>query len=148
MHKPLNDIIEEYEALRENFKSYSKQGDNNKSTLLEYQERFVHIKADLRYWHSTVMFKAENRSDKAATAIKYRIAVSISEGEFVDENGNLIYDKCSITQAEKYAASSKKYKDFLDQRAFYRESLVNINDMREDINSYINLIKDKIKNEQ
>lgn len=145
---PLEDILENYENIRDAFKNASKKGNLTKSSLMSFQEEFVHLKADIRYWHAKMMFKAENRSDKAATAIKFRIATSISDGTFVDDKGELIYDKCSLTQAEKLASASERYKTFLDQRAFYKESLVNIVDIREDISGYINLIKDKLKMEQ
>ena len=41
-----------------------------------------------------------------------------------DENDKLIYDACSMTQAEKLAAGSDKYKEFIQQRAFYKESFI------------------------
>lgn len=145
MIRPFEEVLENYENIRDSYRNASKNGNLTKASLMAFQEEFVHLKADLRHWHSTVMLKAENRSDKAATAIKYRIAVAISEGEFVDDKGELIYDKCSITQAEKYAAASDKYKDFLRQRSFYKESLVNIVDIREDINSYILAINNALK---
>lgn len=145
--KPLEEIFSEYEELRQAYKNATKSGSLSKASLVSFQEDFIHLKADLRPWHAEISAKAEKRSDKQATAIKFRIAVAISEGEFKDEQGNLIIDKCSITAAEKYAAATKEYKQFLEQRTFYKESLVNIVDIREDIQGYVNLIKDKLKME-
>ena len=51
----------------------------------------------------------------------------------------------TITNAEKLASGSKEYREFVDQRGFYKESLTNLTDTREDINSYINEIKDRLK---
>lgn len=144
-HRELEEIINDYESLRVSFRDFSKRGDGNKNSLIEFQERFLDLRADLRYWHTLMIGEAEKRSDKGATAIKYRIAVAITEGEFKDDDGNLIYDKCSITSAEKYAAASARYKEFLSQRVFYKQSVTNIADLREDISSFVNLIKDKLK---
>jgi len=147
MIKPLEDIIQEYEDLRENFKVFTKNSEDNKNTLLEYQHRFIDLKADLRHWHKTVGAEYARRDDKNATGIKYRIAVAISEGNFKDEEGRLIYDKCSLSQAEKLAAGSEKYKEFLQQRTFYKESYINISDLREEISNYIVLTRDRLNNQ-
>ena len=143
--KPLDEIIQEFEDLRANFKVFSKNSEDNRDVLLEYQHRFIDLKADLRYWHKKVAGEYEKRNDKASTAIKYRIAVAISEGNFKDDEGRLIYDKCSLNQSEKLAASSTKYKEFLEQRVFYKESFINVCDLRDDITLYVNLIKDRLK---
>ena len=143
--RKLEEILEEYESLRESFKLFRSRGDSNRDALNEFQGRFVDLKADLREHKKSLTSEWIRRDDKAATAIKFRIAIAISNGEFKNEDGDLIYDECSISAAEKYASGSKKYKEFVDQRAFYKESLVNITDLREDINSFINLIKDLLK---
>lgn len=145
MNKDLNIIIDEFGELRKTFQTYMKSSNTNKDALIEFQLRLVELKADLTPWHKKVASEYEKRSDKAATAIKYRICVSISNGEFVDKGEENPFEKCSLNQAEKLAASTKTYKEFLDQRAFYRESLINVVDLREDVNSYINLIKDILK---
>jgi hypothetical protein len=143
--KPLDIIIQEYEDLRQSFRNFTKRGDGNKGSLIEFQSSFVDLRADLRHWHAYVAEQMVKRDDKQATAIKFRIAVAISEGDFKDEEGKLIYDKCSITSAEKYASGSQKYKEFLEQRSFYKQSYVNITDLREDITAYINETKDRLK---
>lgn len=145
MNKKLDAIIDDFNELRENFRTIFKTSEVKRDTLLEFQTRLVELKCDLTPWHKKVAAEYEKRSDKAATAIKYRICSSISNGEFIDIGDTNPLEKCSLNQAEKIAASTKRYKEFLDQRAFYRESLVNVVDLREDINSYINLIKDMLK---
>ena len=142
--KPLDEIIQEFEDLRANFKVFSKNSDDNRESLLEYQHRFIDLKADLRYWHKKVGGEYTRRDDKSATSIKYRIATAISEGRFKDENDKLIYDACSMAHAEKLAAGSDKYKEFIKQRAFYKESFINISDLREDITNYITLTRDRL----
>lgn len=141
----LEDIIETYENTRSSFKEFIRSGDGSKNSFLEFQTRFTDIKADLRPFAKKIAGEYEKRSDKQATAIKFRIAVAIHEGEFKDDEGKLIYDECSINQAEKFASASTKYKEFLKQKSFFKESYVNIRDIREDINTYINLIKDYLK---
>jgi hypothetical protein len=145
MSRQLDEIIADFDAQREAFRAVTNKGDVNKNVLLEFQGRLVDLKSEIRYWKKYLTKEWTRRDDKAATAIKFRIAISISRGEFKDEEGNLIYDKCSITSAEKYASGSLQYKDFVDQRAFYKESLTNVSDLREDLNSYINEIKDRLK---
>ena len=142
--KPLDEIIQEFEDLRANFKVFSKNSEDNRDVLLEYQHRFIDLKADLRYWHKKVGGEYALRDDKNATGIKYRIAVAISEGRFKDEDDKLIYDACSLSQAEKLAAGSDKYKEFLKQRTFYKESFINISDLREDVTNYITLTRDRL----
>ena len=44
--RPLEEIIEEYENTRQSFKNFTSVGDANKDTLLEYQQRFLDLKAD------------------------------------------------------------------------------------------------------
>lgn len=147
MRRPLEDIIEEYDYAVSTFKTFSYNGDNNKDTLLEFQLRFVSLKSDLREWHTKMIEASDRRSDKAATAIKYRIAMAMVRGEYKFQGDEKpMYEKSpSISTAEKYAAATREYKQFLDQRTMYREGLVNVTDLREDIQSFINLIKDRLK---
>src|SRR6478609_246720 len=144
-NRPLVEIITDFESEREAYRAFTKKGDLNKHTLLEFQGRFVDLKSEIRHWKKYLSSEWTRRDDKAATAIKFRIAIAIAKGEFKDDQGNLIYEKCSITSAEKYASGSLQYKEFVDQRAFYKESLTNVSDLREDIGSYINEIKDRLK---
>lgn len=141
----LEELIIAYEDTRSQYRTFINKGDNNKSTLLEFQSRFVDIKASLRPYHTYFTNAWVKRDDKSATAIKFRIAVAISEDRYVDKEDPTVYEKCSITAAEKMASGSRAYKEFVDQRGFYRESLTNISDMRDDINSYVNEIKDRLK---
>lgn len=145
MGRQLEEILDDYENLRDAFSSYRKKGEPKKESLIEYQFRFIELKADLRPYKKEMVKEWTRRDDKAASAIKFRIAIAIHEGNFKDEQGNLVYDMCSITQAEKFASGCDKYKEFVDQRAFYKESLTNITDLRNDCESYINLIKDMLK---
>ena len=39
----------------------------------------------------------------------------------------------------------KEYKEFLEQKVFYKESFVNVADLREEIASFVLLVKDKLK---
>lgn len=134
-----NEIIEEFNSLRQSFRDVLRTQDVSKETLLEFQARFNDIKADLRPFHSQVHREWTKRDDKAATAIKYRLAVAIYKGEHAD------FDSCSINQAEKFAPSAKEYKDFIEQRAFWKESLINVNDLRDDISSYLIEIATRIR---
>jgi hypothetical protein len=142
----LKEIIEQYEDNRKAFSNTYSRGSLERNSLLEYQTKFVSLKADLRPYMAEITKKNTRYDDKSATAIKFRIAIAIHEGEYKNEQGELIYETCSINQAEKFASGSQDYKTFINKRAFYKESYVNLRDIREDINSYINLIKDLIKN--
>jgi hypothetical protein len=143
--RPLEEIIEEYENTRQSFKNFTSVGDANRDTLLEYQQRFLDLKSDLRPWHTKMMHAAEMRSDKGATAIKMRIAVAMVKDEYeFGENEKPMYDKPpTISNADKYAAATKQYKEFLDQRTFHKESFVNVADLREDLQGYITLCRDR-----
>jgi hypothetical protein len=143
--RPLEEILTDYEELRSSFKNFTNVGDANNNTLLEYQQRFLELKADLRPWHTKLMHASEMRSDKGATAIKMRIAVAMVRDEFIFEEGEKpMYDKApSISTADKYAAATKQYKEFLDQRAFHKESFVNVADLREDLQGFITLCRDR-----
>lgn len=143
--RPLEEILTEYEETRSSFKNFTKVGDSNKDTLLEYQQRFLDLKADLRPWHTKMMHASEMRSDKGATAIKMRIAVAMIKDEYVFAEGEKpMYDKPpTISNADKYAAATKQYKEFLDQRTFHKESFVNVSDLREDLQGYITLCRDR-----
>lgn len=145
MVRELDKIIEDFEENRISFSEYRRKGEFSKLTLLEYQGRFVDIKAELRTYKVDMVKEWTRRDDKAASAIKYRMAIAIHEGEFKDEDDKLIYDPCSINQAEKFASGCDRYKQFIDQRAFYKESLTNITDLRNDCDSFANLIKDMLK---
>ncbi|MBP8762230.1 MAG: hypothetical protein KBH21_00085 [Acetoanaerobium sp.] len=143
--KMLNEVIDDFTLARESFKNYISSGVLKKESLNELQSMFVEIKTDLTHWKAKLSKSWVRTDDKAATAIKYRIAVAISKGEFKDLNTEVFIPKCSLSQAEKLAAGCNTYKEFLDKRAFNKESLTNITDLREDCNSYINLIKDLLK---
>lgn len=141
----LEEILEEYENTRQAFNTFTKVGDAKKDTLLEFQQRFLNLKADLRPWHTKMMSASETRSDKAATAIKMRIAIAMVKGEYTfEENEKPMYDKPpTISNADKYAAATKQYKEFLDQRTFHKESFVNVADLRDDLQGYIILCRDR-----
>ena len=143
--RPLEEILTEYEGLRDTFRHFTKVGDANKDTLLEYQQRFLDLKADLRPWHTKMMSYAEARSDKGATAIKMRIAIAMVKDEYIFAEGEKpMYDKPpTISNADKYAAATKQYKEFLDQRTFHKESFVNVADLREDLQGFITLCRDR-----
>lgn len=146
MVKDLAEILSEYELQRETYRNFTTSGDSrNKDTLLEFQARFTDIKADLRYYHSKLTRNWTRFDDKSATAIKFRLAIAISQGEYKDKEGKPIFDACSINQAEKFASGSDKYKEFVDKRAFHKESLVNISDLRDDISSYLMEIQQRLK---
>lgn len=145
MAKELDEILDDFEATRLAFSTYRKQKEVKRNALLEYEARFVDLRSELRPHRKYVAAEWQKRDDKAATGIKFRIAIAIHRGEFKDKEGKLVYEKCSINQAEKYASGSDKYREFLDQRSFFKESLVNITDLRNDIDGYINLIKDILK---
>lgn len=139
MSKKLEEIIEDFESLRSTYRTFTRSSDLNRDSLMEFQGRFNDLKSDLRPHHTKVSREYTSRDDKSATAIKFRIALSISKGEHPD------FDSCSINQAEKFASASKEYKKFIDQRSFWRESLVNINDLRDDISSYLIEISTRLK---
>lgn len=141
--RPLEEIIEEYEELRGAYRNYTKVGDGNKNSLIEFQGRFIDLKADLKYWKVKYTCEWTRRDDKAATAIKFRIAVAMTRGDY--PTGDEEVKLPTITNAEKLASGSKEYREFVEQRGFYKESLTNLSDTREDINSYINEIKDRLK---
>jgi hypothetical protein len=143
--RPLEEILTDYDELRNSFRNFTKVGDANNGTLLEYQQKFLDLKADLRPWHTKMMHASEMRSDKQSTAIKHRIGLSMVKGEYVfGESEKPMYEKLpTITNSEKYAAATKEYKEFLIQRAFYKESYINIADLREDLSGYITLCRDR-----
>lgn len=145
--KKLENILEEYYNTREVFRSLVSSDEKYKEALLEIEHRFIEIKADLRPWHTKMISASTRRDDKACTGIKFRIAISMVRGEYKwEENEKPMYEKPpSIGYAEKYASASKEYTDFLEQRAFYKESITNINDILSEVASYINLIKDRLK---
>jgi len=141
--RPLEEILNEYEELRKSFRNTTKSGSLTKDSLIEFQGRFIDVKADLKYWRVKYTHEWTRRDDKAATAIKFRIAVAMTRGEY--ETGDGEAKLPTITNAEKLASGSKEYREFVEQRGFYKESLTNLSDTREDINSYINEIKDRLK---
>lgn len=139
MNKTLDEIVDEFEGLRKTYRAFISNSELNRESLMEFQGRFNDLKADLRPHHAEVSRQYTKFDDKSATAIKYRLAHAISKGEHED------FENCSINQAEKYAAASKEYKQFIEGRVFWKEGLVNINDLREDINSYSIEISTRLK---
>lgn len=135
----LKEIIEDFNNLRQSYRNKINNKDLSKDTLLEYQGRFTDLKADIRPFHAEVMKGWIRRDDKSATAIKFRLALAIHEGEYEG------IDACSINQAEKHASGTPQYKEFIDERAFWKESLTNINDLRDDLSSYIIEISNRLK---
>lgn len=142
----LDEIIEQYEDLRGSYIAHITNG-GTKEGLLEYQNRFINIKAELRPHYSKVVKTHTLFDDKSATATKFRLALAIAEGRLRNAEGDLIYPKCSINQAEKYAAGSDEYRKFIESRAFWKESYANLNNIKETINSYLIEISNRLKNE-
>lgn len=138
--KSIEEIIEEFNTVKETFHNYISVGEVKKESLNTLQSKFVEIKSDLREWKSLYTRNWTRTDDKAATAIKYRIAVAISRGEFTDKGDDAPLPRTTLSMAEKIAAGSKTYKEFVDKRAFNKETLTNLSDLREDCTSYITLI--------
>lgn len=144
--RPLEDIIEDYEELRESYKSFRVNTEMDEKPLLEYQSRFIDLKADLRPWVNKMVAEYTKRDDKAATAIKYRISVAMMKDNYIPKNGVPIYDKPpSVSHADKFAAASTEYKEFLEQRVFYKESYTNVLSLRDDLTEYINSTKQYLR---
>ena len=145
--RKLEDIIEDYENARVALRSIIASDTNYKDALLEMQHRLLDLRADLRPWHTKMLKASELRSDKQATAIKHRIGLAMVKGEYEFKDGEKpMYEKLpNISNAEKYASASREYKEFLEQKVFYKESFVNIADLREEIASFVLLVKDKLK---
>lgn len=143
--RPIEEILEEYNTVRETFHNYTSVGEIKKESLNVLQEKFVSLKADLTAWKAKYSAMWVKYDDKSATSIKYRIAVAITRGEFTDKGDTTPIAKTSLSTAEKLAAGSKTYKEFIGQRSFYKETFTNISEVREDCNSYVNLIKDLLK---
>lgn len=143
--RPLEDIIEDFNTTRETFNNYTSTGEVKKESLNELQAKFVNIKSDLTHWKAKAVMHWTRTDDKAATAIKYRIAVAISRGDFKDKGCELPIAKCSLNHAEKLASGTNTYKEFIDKRAFNKESYTNLTDLREDCNSFITLIINMLK---
>ena len=111
--RKLEEIIEDYENLRNSFRNFISRGDDSKQALVEFEYRFVDLRADLRPWHTQMIQASEARSDKGATAIKMRIAVAMVKDEYDFKDEKPMYDKApSISNAEKFAGASKEYKEF------------------------------------
>jgi hypothetical protein len=143
----LEDIIDDFEETRKSYRDFTKLDGNNKETLMEFQSRFVDIKSDLRYWRAKVMSQYTLRDEKSCTAIKFRIAVAMvrDEYQFADDE-KAMYEKApSIANAEKFASATRQYKQFVEQRAFAKESLANVSDLRDDCSSYLMEIRDRLK---
>lgn len=133
------ETLEEFENLRSTYRNVVNKNEAKRDTFLEFQSRFTDLKADLRPIHALVTRHYTSRDEKASTAIKFRLAIAIQNGEHED------FDSCSINQAEKYASGCKEYKEFINQRSFWKESLVNINDVLDDIQSYLIEISTRLK---
>jgi len=143
--RDLEEIFDDYQNLRQNFRDFTKKGDGNKEVLIEFQGRFNDIKADLTRWKSKYLNEYTKRDDKYLTALKSRIILLISKGEFIDTNGEK-YDKMSPSSAEKIAGGTNMYMSLIESRPEYKEYFVNLSDIREDVTSFINEIKDRLKN--
>lgn len=135
----LERLIIDFDNQRKAYRIFVNKGELFRATLMQFQGIFNDLKASIRPFKNLVLSRWVARDDKAATAIKYRIATSIHRGELEG------YEPCSLSMAEKLAAGSATYKKFIDQRAFYKESYINLVEIREDLNTYINEIKDWIK---
>lgn len=142
--KELEEIFADYQNIRDNYRNFTKNGDGAKEVLVEYEGRFTDIKADLTFWKSKYLNEYTKRDDKYLTAFKSRIILMISRGEFVDSTGEK-YDKMSLSSAEKIAGGTHMYMEFIKSRPEFKEYYVNISDVREDVSSYVNEIKDRLK---
>lgn len=135
----LEDIIQDYENLRKSFRDFTRNSDNNKQGLIEFEGRFIDLKANLRQYKNKIRSEFRTRGDKQATALKSRIAVQISEGSFNE------FEQCTFSKAKDLAPATDAYKIFLEESVFFEESFANLNDIYEIATLYINEIKDRIK---
>ncbi len=136
----LQDIIQGFDDLKQSFRHHTNHGDiTNKNALIEYQGKFIDLKTEIRPHKNSIYREFRKRTDKNATAIKARIANAIANGTFEE------FEKVSFSKARELAAASSAYETFLEQRQFYETSYYNLVDLREDIYSYINEIKDRLR---
>ncbi len=142
--KDLGEIFTDYQNLRDNYRSYTKKGDNRREVLVEFEGRFNDIKSELTFWKSKYLNEYTKRDDKYLTAVKSRIILMISRGEFTDTSGEK-FDRMSLSSAEKIAGGTKMYTELIESRPEFKEYYTNISDIREDITSYINEIKDRMR---
>lgn len=141
----LEEIIETYENLRKSYRREFEKIDIPREALLEYQGRFTDLKASLRPIYAEVVKSYSHYDDKACTAVKYQLCISIAEGRLRHPDGSLKYPTCSINQAEKYAAGSDEYLAYIKKRSFWKESMINVTGLREDINGYLIEISNRLK---
>ena len=100
--------------------------DRSKDTLHEYTDRFTRLYKEIGKYCSETYGYRTMHDDKAASAIKARIARKLMEDE-----------KMSWNKAESLAAASSEYMDFLEQRVFYYESWDSVDHLRNTLKQYI-----------
>lgn len=142
--RELGDILSDYQNLRDNYRDYTKRGEGIKDVLIEFEGRFNDVKAELTFWKSKYLNEYVKRDDKYLTSLKARIILRISRGEFTDSDGSK-FEKMSISTAEKIAGGTKLYSELIDSRADFKEYYTNISDVRDDVLTYINEIKDRLR---
>ena len=100
--------------------------DRNKDLLHEYSDRFTKLYKEIGPHCSETYGYRTMHDDKAASAIKARIARRLMETE-----------KMTWNKAESLAAASQEYTDFLQERVFYYESWDSVDHLRNTIKQYI-----------
>ena len=88
--KPLEEIIEEYENLRNSFRNFINTGDGNKNALVEFEYRFVDLRADLRPWHTKMV---QDKTSKTVILLDGEQTITDSHIERfgLDKNRLIVY---------------------------------------------------------
>lgn len=127
---PLETIYEEFKQLRTEYigDPYKGSGDKGElDRLQDYADRFTELHTQIRPICTEVYGFRTKHDDKAATAIRSRIAQKLLEDKVVN----------SLNKAEQMAPSTDEYSEFLENRIFYYKSWDSINHLRESIKQYI-----------
>lgn len=111
-----------------------------RESLVMMEEQFVKAKSALRPIKADIMRFDRARGNRAASAKLAQIENSILKGTH-----STIEKPSSITRATTLAKASQEYIDFLEESNESAELTSNVNDLQDEINNYINLIKDRMK---
>lgn len=136
----LEKFVLDYESLRKEYSQFlSSGGARDKHVLSSFQSKFNNLKGDLVQVYPYILKEQVRRDNKAMTAVKARLARAIHEGRYKDFEATNSWNKC-----ESLAASTDEYRDMLEQRAFWYESLETLTEIKFSIQSYISEIEIKI----
>lgn len=133
-------FIEDYRKTKEDYDRFVSHGDSGNIQALHFwRHKFAMLKSNLSPFMEAIVYLKSSRDQKSLTHKKAAIAEELI-GETTEEGDNITFTKAR----DMYAAASKEYKDFLEEKDIYNSTYLLIKQLDSSIDAFTNEIAGRV----